>query len=45
MDIAAIAFTQAGLALGRRLQRLLEGDTVSLAAATGEQKVSFRHWT
>ena len=45
MNIAAIAFTQSGLALGRRLERLLEGDTFTLAAATGPDKVSFKHWT
>ena len=45
MKLAAIAFTQSGLALGRRLQRLLAEDDVTLAAATGPDKVSFRRWT
>lgn len=45
MKLAAIAFTQSGLALGRRLQRLLAGEEMSLAAATGPDKVSFRRWT
>ncbi len=45
MNIAAIAFTQAGLALGRRIQRLLPEDAVTVAAATGPDKVSFRRWT
>ena len=45
MKVAAIAFTQSGLALGRRIQRLLTEDQVTLAAATGPDKVSFRHWT
>ena len=45
MKLAAIAFTQAGLALGRRLQRLMPDDDVTLAAGTGPEKVSLKHWT
>ena len=44
MKIAVIAFTRSGLQLGRRIQRVLAGDAVTLAAGTGPDKVSLRRW-
>ncbi len=45
MKVAVIAFTQSGLSLGRKLQRLMPEDQVSLACGTGSNKVSLKHWT
>lgn len=45
MKISSIAFTQAGLSLGRKLQRLLPEESVSLACGTGNHKVSLKNWT
>lgn len=45
MKLAAIAFTQAGMTLGRTLERLLPEDSVALACGTGDHKVSLKNWT
>ncbi len=45
MNLAAIAFTADGLALGRRLAAALPEDTLALSAGFGPDKVGFRTWT